>query len=225
MDVDMDSTYSSASTSKFKHSSALSTSQERKLVDYLDDQFLQLMRGYKKRSEPTTHLPTLHDYLEASRKILTLILQIPPIDPSTSLRTAFLLRLTNDSLNSMIGYPPYPQSIPEALDWLDDLDQAWLTVLEAQVWDPASGTGVDLYIDAADASRGIKTSPVSQTERTRLRSLLVGSSANLEEWLASHDGRQVEDVESMLERLGLQAEFDDLFSRTLDCLGGLGAAV
>ncbi|KAG6817037.1 hypothetical protein H0H87_000449 [Tephrocybe sp. NHM501043] len=205
---------------------ALSTTQERKLVDYLDEKFLQLMRGYKKRSEPTTHLPTLRDYLDASRQILSLIIQIPPIDPSTSLRTAYLLRLTNDTLSSIIGYPPEPESLPEALDWLDDLDQAWLAVLQAQVWDPDTGAGIDLYIHAVDASMGMKSSPMSQTERTRLRSLIVGSSASLEEWLESQREREGEDVENMLQRLGLQAEFDELFSRTLDFLGGLnGIAV
>ncbi|KAF5369169.1 hypothetical protein D9615_009984 [Tricholomella constricta] len=176
--------------------------------------------------KPTTHLPTLHNYLEASRQILSVLLQIPPIDPSTSLRTAFLLRLTNDSLSSIVGYPASPNSLPEALDWLDDLDQAWLAVLQAQVWDPETGAGVDLFIDAADASTGMKSSPVSQTERTRLRSLLVGSSTVLEEWLESQmDREDDEDVEAMLERLGLQAEFDDLFSRTLDYLGALGGVV
>ncbi|GLB35600.1 hypothetical protein LshimejAT787_0211650 [Lyophyllum shimeji] len=205
---------------------ALSSSQERKLVAYLDDQFLQLTRGYKKRSEPTTHLPTLHDYLDASRKLLSVILQIPPIDPSTSLRTAFLLRLTNDTLMSIPGYPPTDKTLPEALDWFDDLDQAWLTVLQAQVWDSQTGAGVDLHIDAADATAGVKSSPVSQTERTRLRSLLVGSAAALEEWLETQKEREGdEDIEMMLQRLGLQAEFDDLFSRTLDYLGGLGGVM
>ncbi|KAG6916907.1 hypothetical protein DXG01_004740 [Tephrocybe rancida] len=178
-------------------------------------------------SEPTTQLPTLHDYLDASRQILSLVIQIPPIDPSTSLRTAYLLRLSNDTLSSIVGYPADPYSLPEAIDWLDDLDQAWLVVLQAQVWDPATGSGVDLYIDAADASRGTKSSPVSQTERTRLRSLIMGSSAVLEEWLESQKDleREDEDVDSMLQKLGLQAEFDDLFSRTLDFLGGLNGIV
>jgi len=191
----------------------LTSSQERKLVDFLDDQFLELTRGYTKRSQPTTHLPTLSRYLDAARPILSLILQIPPIDPSTSLRTALLLRLTNDTLTSITGYPALPESLPEVLDWLDDLDQAWLAVLEAQVWDPIEARGVDLIIDV---SEGMKSSPVSQTELTRLRSLLVGCTANLEDWLYNHGD---EDVESMLERLGLQAEFDGLFYRTLDYLG------
>ncbi|KAG5637910.1 hypothetical protein H0H81_002671 [Sphagnurus paluster] len=186
-----------------------------------------LLRLLNHSSEPTTHLPTLREYLDAARKILSLILQIPPIDPSTSLRTAFLLRLTNDTLGSIVGYSPDSESLPEALDWLDDLDQAWLAILRAQVWDPAAGAGVDLYIDVAGASAGVKSSPVSQTERTRLRSLLIGSSASLEEWLENRKEHGVdgEDVETMLQRLGLQSEFDDLFSRTLDYLGGLGGVL
>ncbi|KAF8061764.1 hypothetical protein FPV67DRAFT_1510264 [Lyophyllum atratum] len=204
----------------------LSSGQERKLVDYLDEQFLQLTRGYKKRSEITTHLPTLHAYLDASRHILSLVLQIPPIDPSTSLRTAYLLHLTNDTLISIPGYAPNSQTLPEALDWLDDLDQAWLAVLQAQVWDPSTRAGIDLYIDAADATAGLKSSPVSQTERTRLRSLLMGASAGLEEWLENRkEWEEDEDVEIMLQRLGLQADFDDLFSRTLDHLGSLGGVM
>jgi len=127
---------------------------------------------------------------------------------------------------SIPGYPPTSETLPEALDWFDDLDQAWLAVLQAQVWDPATGVGVDLYIDPADASAGMKTSPVSQTERTRLRSLLVGSSAALEEWLEIRKELEGdEDVEMMLQRYGMQAEFDDIFSRTLDYLGGLGGVL
>lgn len=87
------------------------------------------------------------------------------------------------------------------------------------------GGATDLYIDTDDASAGFKSSPVSQTERTRLRSLLVSSSASLEEWLDNRRDLGDEDVESMLQRLGLQAEFDGLFSRTLDYLGGLSGVI
>ena len=34
----------------------LSTTQERRLVDYLEEQFLELTRGYKKRSIPRAFL-------------------------------------------------------------------------------------------------------------------------------------------------------------------------
>lgn len=117
--------------------------------------------------------------------------------------------------------------LPEVLDWLDDLDQAWVAVLQSQVWDPQEGAGTDLLIDAEEAAGGMKSSPVTQTESTRLRSLLVGGAASLEEWLESCNSEQSEDddVEGMLQRLGLQSGFDELFSRTLDYLGGLGGIV
>lgn len=182
-------------------------------------------------SEPTATLPTLPSYLQAARKILSLILQIPPVDPSTSLRTAYLLHLTNDVLNSIPGYTAHTEDIPELLDWLDDLDQAWLSVLQSQVWDPEQGTGVDLVLTSDDVAKGLKSSPVNQTEQTRLRSLLVGGAANIEQWLAVL-GKQLDgdadvgaDVESILERLGVQEGFDELFSRTLQELGGMSDLV
>ncbi|KAG9225802.1 hypothetical protein CCMSSC00406_0007812 [Pleurotus cornucopiae] len=205
---------------------ALSAVQERRLVDHLDQQFLELTRGYKKRSEPTTHLPTLSSYLAAAQKILILILQIPPIDPSTSLRTALLLRLTNEVLSSIPGYPPDRDALQEVLDWLDDLDQAWVAALQSQVWDPAQAAGVDLVVDASDAAAGMKSSPMSQTERTRLRSLLVGASASLEEWLATtNEEGSTMDLEVLLERMGLQEGFDEMFSNTLHELGALGGSI
>ncbi|KAJ7184554.1 hypothetical protein C8R46DRAFT_882969 [Mycena filopes] len=218
---------------------ALSARQERRLTNFLEDQFLEMTRGYKKRSEPTTHLPTLPLYLEAARKILAMILQVPPIDPSSSLRTAYLLRLTNDVLASVPGYTADESNIPILLDWLDDLDQAWLIVLQVQVWDPENGP-TDLVIDAENAASGTRTSPVTQTERTRLRSLLMGGSATLEEWLSGIDeedededgdddmGRgaseSVNDVQDLLETLGVQDGFDELFWRTLQELG-LGGTI
>ncbi|KAF7324462.1 hypothetical protein MSAN_01250500 [Mycena sanguinolenta] len=211
---------------------ALTARQERRLTNFLEDKFLELTRGYKKRSEPTTHLPTLPLYLDAAQAILAMVLQIPPVDPSTSLRTAYLLRLTNDVLASVPGYSADSSNIENLLDWLDDLDQAWLMVLQAQVWDPENGPA-DLVIDAEAAATGTKSSPVTQTERTRLRSLLIGGSATLEEWLAGtrppqdtipeedeeEDIGPLNDVQDMLESLGVQDGFDELFYRTLQALG------
>ncbi|RDB19314.1 hypothetical protein Hypma_013630 [Hypsizygus marmoreus] len=201
---------------------ALSSTKERKLVDYLEEHFLQLTRGFKKRSEPTTHLPNLTAYLTAARPLLSLILQIPPIDPSTSLRTALLLRLTGDTLSAIPGYPVSPETLAEALSWLDDLDCAWECVLRAQVWDAEEGEARDLVVDVRGNDVNVKTSPVTPTERARLRSLIVGAGEALEDWLEKARGDEEEDVESMLERMGLQGEFDALFRRSLDCLGGLG---
>ena len=59
-------------------------------------------------SEESSTIRTLHAYLEASWHVLKVILQIPPVDPSTSLRTAYLLRLTGDVLKSITGYQLSP---------------------------------------------------------------------------------------------------------------------
>jgi hypothetical protein len=70
----------------------------------------------------------------------------------------------------------------------------------------------------------IKSSPPSQTEVTRLKSLLFTGESSLEEWLTNEKARaddaDNDDVSSMLERMGLLDEFDSLFVRTLDFLGG-----
>ncbi|KAF8350676.1 hypothetical protein F5887DRAFT_940413 [Amanita rubescens] len=209
----------------FERPKALSPAQERRLVDHLDERFLELTRGFKKRSEPNSTFSTLSNYLAVASKILVLILQIPPIDPSTSLRTAFLLRLTNEVLNSIAGYAPTTSALADAVSWLDDLDQAWLVVLQSQVWDADNGEGVDLLIEADDAAAGVKSTPMNQTEITRLRSLLVSAMAELEEWLDGGRGDERDDVESRLKRLGLQDKFDELFSGSLDFLGGVGGFV
>ena len=190
---------------------------------------------------------------------MKIILQIPPVDPSTSLRTAYLLRLTGDVLNSITGYrltsesPPTNgqadspiastanlDSIPlplarsaldDLLNFLDDLDQAWVAVLQGQVWDPSSGAGVDLVVPI-DSSSGlnVKSTPPSQTDVTRLRSLLIGGQSALEEWLGeerlTQGGEGAEDdLSATLERMGLLDEFDELFSKTLDFLGGFGGVI
>ncbi len=127
---------------------ALTSKQERRLVDFLDETFLQLTRNFKKRwVHPLyvastlfllTSLCQVRDvrprsrpspaYLEETRHILALVLQIPPIDPSTSLRTAYLLRLTGESLGSIPGYKigtgdGVREILQDLADFLDDLDQ------------------------------------------------------------------------------------------------------
>ncbi|KAK7035947.1 hypothetical protein R3P38DRAFT_2909914 [Favolaschia claudopus] len=216
-----------------KQTNALTARQERRLRNYLEEQFLELTRGYKTRSEPASSVPTLQSYLDSAQQILAMILRIPPVDPSTSLRTAFLLRFTNDVLSSVSGYSIDSTAIPILYDWLDDLDQAWLMVLQTKVWDPENGP-IDLVLAAEAAAAATKSSPLTQTERTRLRSLLLGGTETLEEWLATvgtrpaldsireedeEDAGPLYDVRDMLEGLGLENEFDQLFWRTLRELG------
>ncbi|KAF8874218.1 hypothetical protein CPB84DRAFT_1838890 [Gymnopilus junonius] len=227
--------------SGISHTSALrqrplTSRQERKLVEYLDENILELTRHFKKRSEETSALKTLSAYIEAVGRLLALILQIPPLDPSTGLRIAYLLRLTGDLISSIPGYKlgrdnaVIHQTLQDLIDFLDDLDQAWLSVLQGQVWDPETREGVDLVVPVEEAST-LKSTPASQTDLTRLRSLLFTGQSALEEWLSSQrsqpDVRDTQaddlgDVSGMLSRMGLFHEFDSLFSRTLDFLGGFG---
>ncbi|KAG7086396.1 hypothetical protein E1B28_002351 [Marasmius oreades] len=179
---------------------------------------MKLTRAYKKRLEPTSNLKNLCSYLEATRSLLAMILQIPPFDPSTSLRTTFLLRLTNDVLSCIPGYTPTLEEVPELADWLDDLDQAWVVVLRLQVWDPCAGAGVVVDLPA---DSDLKTSPMSQTEKTRLKSLLIGGMEMLEEQmeaLSVDSNGQVEGVQHA-ETLTASEAFNDLFSRTSEELG------
>ncbi|KAI6151282.1 hypothetical protein BKA82DRAFT_140500 [Pisolithus tinctorius] len=200
----------------------LSKTQERKAVQYVEDTFLDITSSFKKRSEPSmTRLPTLSSYLNAMQTLLAFILRIPPVDPSTPLRTTFLLRLTGDIMNSVTGYPPDMADFRQLLDFMDDLDQAWVAVLRSQIWDPTKGEGVDLIVPVDLMQFGnttIQSTPVSQTERTRLRSLLLTGTAGLEEWLAG-SAPNGEDYELQLEREGLFQEFNDLFANTLAEMG------
>ena len=162
------------------------------------------------RFQPDSTLPSLSAYLKSSQQILSLILQIPPVDPSTSLRTALLLRLTNDAVTSITGYPCHQEVLPELLDWMDDLDQAWMAVLQSQIWDPEHGEGVDLVVSADEALAGFKSTPTSQTDRARLRSLIIAGLEALGEWSQA----------TVPEDLAMQANFDNLFSRITDGLNG-----
>ena len=160
------------------------------------------------------------------------------------MRIAYLLRFTGDVLFAIPGYQletsttttGIQETLRDVLEFLDDLDQAWLAVLQSQVWDPSTGQAVDLVVALNDdpqtinppskipSALNIKSTPPSQTDVTRLKSLLFTGESSLEEWLtiekARNDGADNDDVSSMLERMGLLDEFDSLFVRTLDFLGG-----
>ncbi|KAH9930850.1 uncharacterized protein B0H18DRAFT_872669 [Fomitopsis serialis] len=197
----------------------LSPSQERKLVDYLEDHLLEITRNYKKRSHPSSTLPTLASYLTAVHPLLALVLQIPPAGPSASLRTSLLLRLTGEVLESIAGYRPDVDTLPQLLQWLDDLDKGWLTVLWGQAWDSVAHAGVDCRPGQCrrDAVR-------NQTDRTRLRSILIGGTNRMEEWLADIDATD-QNFQAALETMGLQMGFNDLFARTLGEMGSLDGSM
>lgn len=250
IDFDHDSETPTSLTLPAYRNRALTSKQERTLVAFLDDLFLQLTRNYKKRSDISSTLRTLPAYLEAAKHLLLLVIQIPPIDPSTPLRIAYLLRLTGDVLSAIPGYQletsnatTIQATLRDLVKFLGDLDQAWLAVLQSQVWDPSAAQAVDLVIAVDDDSHisntspnspsalRIKSTPLNQTEVTRLKSLLFAGESALEEWLTNEKTKsQAEDADSddvsgMLERMGLLEEFDSLFIRTLDFLGGFTGTV
>lgn len=126
-------------------------------------------------------------------------------------------------------------SLQDLADFLDDLDQAWVAVLKSQVWDPTAAEGVDFVVPTTngEAKSPLRQSPPSQTDLARLKSLLYSGEASLEEWMTSERGHTadgdgdkpdeaVEDISEMLDRMGVRDDFDALFARTLNLLGGFG---
>ena len=193
------------------------------------------------RTDTSSTLQTLSAYLDSVRTVLALILQIPPIDPSTSLRIAYLLRFTSDVLGAIPGYNissssglPSHAVLQDVVDFLDDLDQSWMAVIQNQIWDPDRAEGVDLVIPttsnelANNSFINYRSSPPSQTDVTRLRSLLFSGQSALEEWVSNQRNKgdkEEEDVAMMLANMGLLDQFDSLFAQTLDYLGGFSGDV
>jgi uncharacterized protein YjaG (DUF416 family) len=146
---------------------------------------------------------------------------IPPVDASISLRASLLLRLTGEILECAPGYPP--DDLAELLDVLDELDSGWLAVLRAQIWDMESRQGVDLILPAES---NFRSAPISQTDRTRLRSLLILGTDKLEEWLEDVvPSAEENEATVVLERLDVREKFDDLFHQTLAEMGELQGTV
>jgi hypothetical protein len=158
----------------------------------------------------------LLSYLDATHVLFSIIMQIPPVDPSTSLRITLLLRLTGDVLGAIPGYNADSPTLEALLAWLRDLDAGWVAVLRGQRWDAPESQAYEIVLPEGTHSR-----PMSTTERARLRSLIIGGTSTLEEWL-SNGGDATEDLAGALERMGLEQGFDDLFVNTLAEMGALG---
>ncbi|KAH9017663.1 hypothetical protein EDB84DRAFT_1404096 [Lactarius hengduanensis] len=188
----------------------LSEPQERRLLDYLDEKYREVHQEYSKRHEPASKLPTLRAYLDSMRSLLALTLQVPPVAPSGMLRISLLLRLTNTVVEDVPGYSPDSTDLVPLLKWLDLLDRGWFSVLSMQAWDPVRGEGVDLPQHLLE-----KIPPATQTDRTRVHSLLVTGTSTLEDWM---EGKREDSEDSLvhdMRRLGHQSAFDELFHRTL----------
>lgn len=138
-------------------------------------------------------------------------------------------------MGGFAGYKPTVAVLPQLLDWLNDLDRGWVAVLRSQAWDADARRGVDVDVPGAppgddlqppdgEPATAAPTSPMSQTERTRLRSLLIAGTGRLEEWLVDVDGAG-QDYAGVLATMGLQQGFDDLFAGTLAEMGSLNGVM
>jgi len=147
------------------------------------------------------------------RTLLTLTLQIPPVALSGMLRISLLLRLTGTVLDDIVGYLPDVADLVPLLQWLDMLDRGWLSVLCRHAWDPMRG-GVELPEELL-----MKAPLPTQTDCTRVHSLLVTGISALENCMEGKDEDEDEDEDDNLvhnmRRLGYQSTFDELFHRTL----------
>lgn len=149
--------------------------------------------------------------------LMTLVLMIPPIEASSHLRASLLLRLTGEILECMPGYAAN-WDVLELLDMLDELDHGWLAVLRSQTWKVESREGVDLILPP---NTHIRAAPISQTDRTRLRSLLLLGTNKLEQWLEEALLDSPEDHAGHPQTLEARQRFDDLFHNTLSEMGEL----
>ena len=134
------------------------------------------------------------------------------------LRISLLLRLTNTVIEDVPGYTPDRTDLVPLLKWLDLLDRGWLSVLCLQAWDPVKNEGVDLPLDT-------KIPPPTQTDCTRVHSLLVTGTSALEDWMEGKRGDEEEEDDGLvhdMRRLGVQSAFDELFHRSLTRLRELG---
>jgi len=125
------------------------------------------------------------------------------------LRTSLLLRLTGTVLEDIVGYLPDVADLIPLLQWLDMLDRGWFSVLCRHAWDPMRG-GVELPEEL------LKKTPLpTQTDCTRVHSLLVTGISTLENWMEGKDEDEEDNLVHDMRRLGCQSTFDELFHRTL----------
>ncbi len=107
-------------------------------------------------TDPKSPIPNLPTLLNEIQPLLSLILSIPPIDPTTYLRISCLLSFTSTIREMIIGYPiitaPRIAAVTEEddpaqsgkalldrlFDFLDDLDEGWQAVLLGEVYDSVS---------------------------------------------------------------------------------------
>ena len=104
-----------------------------------------------------------------------------------------LLRLTGEILNSVPGYTP------DDLDWLQDLDRGWLAVLGSRGWGSEARSGINVVLPD-----GVRSGSSSQTEPTRLKSMLVAGAEMGEERLLKELAEEKGDNRRLIHDGGVQ---------------------
>ena len=128
---------------------------------------------------------SLEALLARLRPILRLILQIPPVEPWSSIRISYLLAFTGSMINYITSLPLIPtrdtsddeseaqshaqaagqeeqagQVMRDTIDFLNEVDRAWRTVLKGNAWVMGSEPG-----SSGKAVRVSYAGTVGQTER------------------------------------------------------------
>jgi hypothetical protein len=133
------------------------------------------------------------------------------------LRISLLLRLTGTVIEDIPGYTPDGTDLPLVLEWLDMLDRGWLSVLCKQAWGPVRGESEELPQHLLEM-----TPAPTQTDCTRVHSLLITGTSALEDWMENKSGDDDDKLVHDMRWLGHQDVFDEVFSRTLTKLRELG---
>lgn len=163
---------------------SLTPRQETRLRSHLDERLLNLERDERKRA-----LGPLLALVPRLRTLLRLILQIPPRDPWASLRVDYFLTLTGSISTYITALPLFPRhggeerlqaaetTLRDLLSFLEEVEDGWLAVLRGDAW----------VVDSDQEGRGhavkVRYTPlVGQTERTRLRSIVMASREKMLAW-------------------------------------------
>lgn len=120
-------------------------------------------------------------------------------------------------MEDITGYSPGGTDLVPLLEWSDMLDCGWLCVLCRRAWDPLRGEGVVLPEELVE-----KTPLPTQTDCTRVHSLLITGIGALENWMEGEHEDKEDSLVHDMRRLGYQSTFDELFHRTLTKLHELG---
>ncbi|KDE03983.1 hypothetical protein MVLG_05552 [Microbotryum lychnidis-dioicae p1A1 Lamole] len=150
---------------------ALTERQESRLVLFLDQQLLLLSQAFESRSSPNSAHRTLASYLGTLTNLLTnMILTIPPIEPSHSLRIAYALTLTGLLAPAIKAYPIPEATLPILWTTLKTFDQAWIKILLLRL--PGPSGPEKLPSDLEEISIASSSTSTSWTVRARLSSLI-----------------------------------------------------